>query len=102
MDMKDFDNLSAKILLFTKVELALQELKDVRRNLSKWVIANASPEKINLCKSAVVVALDNYMDAVHDYKSFLSGRLTSNAVSHYCEKDIEITAEFIRDIRGGE
>lgn len=99
MNMKDLDNLSAKIMLYTRVEIRLQELKDARRELSDCIIAARSHEIVCACKSAIVVALDQYLDALHDYNSFLTGRLTSDTVRRYCESDVNACSTFIRTLK---
>lgn len=99
MYMKDFDKLSAKIMLYTRVEIRLQELKDARRELSDCIMAGKSHETVYACKSAIVVALDMYLDAVHDYNSFLTGRLTTDVVRRYCESDVNACSNFIRTLK---
>lgn len=99
MNMKDLDNLSVKIMLYTRVEISLQELKDARRRLSDAIMNSREGETVNFYKTGIVASLDEYLDALHDYNSFIKGRLSGDVVKRYFVNDIDATSKLIQTLK---
>lgn len=98
MDMKDYDNLCAKIMLYTRVEISLQILKNTRADLDE-AIRGKENRGVIAAKTSLVMSVDRYLDALHDYNNFLTGRLSGDAVTRYFENDIDATSKLIQTLK---
>ena len=98
MDMDILEDLTIRIMLYTRVEIAKQILENTRADLDQ-TIRSKEGRSIISAKMSLVVSVDRYLDAVHDYNNYLSGRLPKDGAQRHFVNEIDATSKLIQVLK---
>ena len=98
MDMDFLEDLTIRIMLYTRVEISKVILENTRVDLDK-AIRGKENRGVIAAKMSLVTSVDRYLDSVHDYNNYLSGRLSKSAAQRHFVNEIDATSALIQTLK---
>lgn len=98
MDMDFLEDLTIRIMLYTHVEISKTILENTRVYLDQ-AIRSKDDEAINDGKTSLMMSVDRYLDSVHDYNNYLSGRLPKGTAQRHFVNEIDATSKLIQTLK---
>lgn len=98
IDMDFLEDLTIRIMLYTRVEISKQILENTRAGLDQ-AIRSKEGRAITNGRTSLVMSVDRYLDSLHDYNNYLSGRLPKDAAKRHFLNEIDATSKLIQTLK---
>ena len=98
MDMDFLEDLTIRIMLYTRVEISKVILENTRVDLDK-AIRGKENRGVIVAKMSLVASVDRYLDSLHDYNNYLSGRLSKSAAQKHFVNELDATSKLIQTLK---
>lgn len=97
MDMDFLENLTIRIMLYTRVEISEQILKNTKTDFERIPLKDAPA--LYDSRISLLASVDRYLDCLEDYNNYLSGRLSKDTAKRHFVNEIDATSMLIQTLK---